>query len=65
MIGAGWETVTLDDGDIHVLPVEDLREHEAPECWCCATRDADDETIVVHRALDQREKYENGELRLQ
>jgi hypothetical protein len=51
---------------IHVYPVGDLREHETegPECWCKPAITHDDGgEIVAHNALDQREKYESGELR--
>jgi len=44
----------------HVMPVADLRDHEArPDCWC---RPVDDEGVFVHNAMDFREKYETGEL---
>lgn len=45
----------------HVVPVNDLREHElVPECWCKPTPD-DEHDIWVHHALDGREAYETGE----
>ena len=48
----------------HIIPVDDLREHEAtPECWCCPSEEEDG--IFVHHALDNREAYETGSLRLQ
>lgn len=49
---------------IHVYPLNDFREHECdPEsanCWCKPT--LDEEGICVHHAMDQREKYETGQL---
>lgn len=49
----------------HIIPINDLREHEAtPECWCCPTEDEED-GLVVHHAMDNREEYETGSLRLQ
>jgi hypothetical protein len=45
---------------IHVLPVNDLREHTASsDCWCKPALDADD-SIYVHHSMDRREEYENG-----
>jgi hypothetical protein len=45
----------------HVIPVNDLRPHRRENCWC---RPVDDEGIVVHNSLDQREMYENGQIRI-
>ena len=44
-------------GDVyHIVPEGDLREHTlTPDCWCHPRSDD---------ALDQREKYETGELEL-
>ena len=41
----------------HFYPVNDFREHntETPECWC-NPRIEDD--MVIHNALDQRERFE-------
>lgn len=52
--------------DLHVVPVNDLREHVlCRSCWCHPTVDTDGgEDVVIHNALDQREKYEYGELRM-
>ena len=47
------------DGQLHVVPVNDLRDHvTSVDCWCCPI---DDDGIIVHNSLDGREKYENGE----
>lgn len=45
---------------IHVYPVNDLREHvtDGDDCWCQPT--IDEHGIVIHNALDQRERYEPG-----
>lgn len=51
---------------VHVLPLEDLREHKpACTCWCRPTEDDETPGLWVHHSLDQRELYENGELKLQ
>ena len=41
---------------LHVMPLNDLREHtEDTECWCDPT---DDGEIVVHHSADNREAFE-------
>jgi len=52
----------------HVVPINDLREHETEDnldCWCRPGTDAEDETIAVHNSLDGRELIERGERRVQ
>lgn len=47
--------------DLHVIPLGDLREHEASsECWCNPQDSASEPGIWVHSALDGREAYETG-----
>ena len=49
---------------IHVMPLDDLREHEASTaCWCHPTPDEEEPSVIVHHSLDQREKYESGDLK--
>jgi len=51
-------------GDLHVTPIDDLREHTLTMlCWCNPRRDREEQCVVGHNALDQRERYETGELR--
>lgn len=49
-------------GDVHVLPVDDLREHEQSiACWCVPRLERVDEStalVVVHRSADGRELVE-------
>jgi hypothetical protein len=48
----------------HIVPVNDLREHELHnECWCRPDEDDDDLGIWVHHALDNREDYEMDRMR--
>ena len=48
---------------LHVIPLNDLREHEvSPTCWCRPTPD-EEHDVFVHHALDGREAYETGEKR--
>jgi hypothetical protein len=44
-----------------VHPIGDLREHitDGRPCWCGATENEDG--VIVHDALDEREKFETGE----
>lgn len=43
----------------HVIPLEDLREHErSDDCWCHPDHD---NGVVTHAALDGREAFERGE----
>lgn len=48
--------------DVHVLPIDDLREHrESRDCWCLPRlleEEADAEVVVVHNSLDGRELVE-------
>ncbi len=46
---------------IHVVPVNDLKEHEerGTTCWCYPqVYEEDGETVVVHNSLDGRELIE-------
>ena len=45
----------------HIVPVNDLYEHELIlSCWCKPTID-DADFIAIHNSADQREKFERGE----
>jgi hypothetical protein len=47
--------------DIHVVPLNDLREHVSlPSCWCKPTLDDEEFDVYVHHSLDGRERYEEG-----
>lgn len=46
----------------HVLPINDLREHdETSQCWC---KPIYDEGIYIHNSMDGREKFETGERKM-
>lgn len=46
-------------GGVHVVPLNDLREHDLNgSCWCKPTHD---EGVWVHHAMDGREAFETGE----
>jgi hypothetical protein len=57
-------TLEADIGTVHVVPLNDLREHQpSTTCWCKPRSSLHDYTVYIHNALDQREKYESGELK--
>jgi hypothetical protein len=64
---SGWLLHSSNNqGDMHVVPRQDLRSHLLSlECWCKPVEDIEEPGLWVHNALDQREKYESGELKLQ
>ncbi len=50
---------------VHIVPVNDLKEHDATmECWCQPTLDDGEdwghEKIFVHHSADGREAFETG-----
>jgi hypothetical protein len=49
-------------GDVHVTPIDDLKEHEmSRDCWCkpLVQQEPDDEhALVIHNAEDGRELVE-------
>ncbi len=49
---------------LHVVPVNDLREHEAsPLCWCKPRPDDEEPLCYVHNSMDRREHtIEKGRL---
>jgi hypothetical protein len=47
---------------VHVVPLNDLREHIASvDCWCKPIEDDDFPDVWVHHSMDGRESYETGE----
>jgi nicotinamide mononucleotide adenylyltransferase len=47
--------------NVHVIPVEDLREHDVSvKCWCKPTPDDEEPWVWVHHSMDKREEYEEG-----
>ena len=50
----------------HVIPLADFREHEPTRaCWCHPRPSEDCPEVILHNAMDQREKLERGEIWLQ
>jgi len=48
---------------VHVVPINDLRDHQINgKCWCKPRLDDQgDEPIWVHNSMDGREAFETGE----
>jgi hypothetical protein len=42
----------------HVYPINDVREHSLRDCWCGPV---DDDGVIVHKSLDGREEFQNGD----
>lgn len=52
----------VQDNPNEVTPIDDLKPHKAgADCWCNPIVDDD---IIIHNAMDKREKYEDGTLLL-
>jgi hypothetical protein len=66
----GWIHIYVQgrpSGDVHLVPLDDLRTHDEECCWC-RPRDetlSDGSVLTIHNSLDGREAYERGELKLQ
>jgi len=42
--------------DIHILPIDDLREHSsASDCWCRPQQDEEEPRVWIHHSMDRRE----------
>jgi hypothetical protein len=57
--------VTIADGEtVHVVPLNDLRDHDsAATCWCHPTQDEEEPLVWVHHSMDGRENtIEKGNL---
>lgn len=53
---------TDSESDQHVVPLMDLRPHVASrKCWCMPDEDVLIPNVVIHHAMDGREKHEGGE----
>ena len=46
---------------VHVVPLNDLKDHVASvDCWCNPTEDDEWPGVFVHHSMDRREEYEQG-----
>lgn len=56
-----WQCVECDNTLMtHVVPVNDLREHQITRyCWCSPFRDCT-YSVYIHNSMDKREEYEQG-----
>lgn len=64
----GWHAHTPKDPSKglvpHLMPVDDLREHEFTAACACKP-EVDDDGMVIHNAFDERELIELGKRRIQ
>lgn len=52
----GWEHRWTESGVLHVVPINDLREHEPSDCWCHPRVEQENGVdIAVHNSMDRRE----------
>lgn len=50
----------------HIIPLGDFKEHEPScACWCHPRSHNEYPEVILHNAMDQRDKLERGEMRLQ
>lgn len=58
--GTNWVVISAPGKSSHVIPCNDLKEHECSRhCWCTPAIDEEDE-LVIHNAMDRRELIETG-----
>jgi hypothetical protein len=56
-----WGIYVGQDQMKHVVPVEDMRPHRhSINCWCRPIHDQIDGAVIVHNAMDEREKAEEA-----
>lgn len=45
--------------ELHIMPINDIREHEADAgCFCKPQQDSKTPGLFIHNSLDRREVYE-------
>lgn len=50
----------------HIIPLGDFKEHQLScGCWCHPRAHEEYPDVMLHNAMDQRDKLERGEIRLQ
>lgn len=50
----------------HIIPLGDFKEHELTcACWCRPKPHEDHPDVMTHNPMDQRDRLERGEIRLQ
>lgn len=48
--------INRQDGNLHVIPLNDLREHDdSPNCWCKPIADEEYPNVWTHNSMDGRE----------
>lgn len=47
-------------GNLHIMPTNDLRDHvDSTDCWCKPTQDDENSNLFIHHSMDRREEYED------
>jgi hypothetical protein len=61
-LGFNWVSRPMPtDENIHVIPLNDLREHDdSVLCWCSPKQDILEPSVWVHSSADRREVHEKG-----
>ena len=65
-MGSGWLSMVCQYPDTlvyeyHVVPHEDLRDHEnSSGCWCRPNSLEEHPDVFIHNSMDRREEYEEG-----
>jgi hypothetical protein len=58
----GWAISLPDErGNIHIVPVNDLKEHLDDECDCHPRQDNEHPELWIHNSFDGREVFERDE----
>lgn len=60
---SNWALIDCDDdGPVHVVPINDLIDHEdSADCWCVPkVEHVDNGTLITHNSADGREDFESG-----
>jgi hypothetical protein len=51
----------VENNQWHVIPIDDLREHDPEKgCWCNPMPDQADSDVLIHNALDRRDFLEEN-----
>jgi hypothetical protein len=46
--------ISIVNDELHIVPDDELAQHTAVNCKCGAHPEKDDESVIVHKALDNR-----------
>jgi len=59
-----WAKLETPKDTYHVIPVDDLKDHEQTNCWCkpVEERFENGNAMISHNAADAREFYEEPDV---